>query len=67
LADNSLAESLAETQQLRRNLQQLAQGNANSGTPNATGCDDLQQPGDQRAPDIDSGRSSSSEAIVSVR
>lgn len=53
LADNSVAESLAETQQLRRDLQRLAQGNANSAAPNATGRDDLQQPGGQRASDID--------------
>jgi len=52
-ADNGVADSLAETQSLRINLQRLAQGNANSGAPNATGRDDLQQPSGQRATDID--------------
>jgi hypothetical protein len=55
-AINEVAESLAETQQLRRNLQQMTQGNANSGAPNTTGRDDLPRPSGMRVGDVDISR-----------
>ena len=55
-ASNGVAESLAETQQLRRNLQRLAEGDANSGAPTSTGRDDLQRSTGIRVNDIDISR-----------
>ena len=55
-ASNAVADSLAETQQLRRNLQRLAQGNSNGGTPTSTGRDDLQRSTGVRVNDIDISR-----------
>ena len=48
-----VAQTLAETQQLRRALQQFAQGNANEGMPVDRGRDDLQQSTGVRVADID--------------
>jgi hypothetical protein len=51
-----VAESLAETQQLRRSLQRLAQGNQGSGAPTSTGRDDRPQSTGIRVADIDISR-----------
>jgi len=48
-----VAQTLAETQQLRRALQQFAQGNENEGMPVDHGRDDLQQSTGVRVADID--------------
>ena len=50
------AESLAETQQLRRSLQRLAQGSQSSGAPTSTGRDDRPQSTGIRVTDIDISR-----------
>jgi hypothetical protein len=51
-----VAESLAETQQLRRSMQRLAQGNQGSGAPTSTGRDDRPQSTGIRVADIDISR-----------
>jgi len=53
---NGLAETLAETRELRRELQRLTEGNANRGGPANRGRDDLQQSTGIRVGDIDIAR-----------
>ena len=51
-----LSQALAEAQQLRRELQRFAEGNANEGMPANRGRDDLQRSSGVRVADIDSQR-----------
>jgi hypothetical protein len=53
---NDLEQTLAETQQLRRNLQRAAAGNAYGGAPTNWGRDDLQRSTGIRTEDLDIGR-----------
>ena len=52
----SLAETLAETRELRRQLQQMAEGNANGGPVTNNGRDDLQRSTGVEIGDIDISR-----------
>ena len=52
----SLAETLADTRQLRRQLQQMAEGNASGGPVTNTGRDDRQRSTGIEVGDIDIGR-----------
>jgi Mg2+ and Co2+ transporter CorA len=51
-----IARTLAETRELRRELQQLAEGNANSGNAANRGRDDLQQSTGVRVDDLETTR-----------
>ena len=50
---DGFAETLAETQQLRRELQRLAEGDTRGGTPTDRGRDDLQQSTGNRIGDLE--------------